>query len=198
MSNFAEGFDRAPSGADFAPDFDSTVATDMQSPVPAGQYTARAVSGACGYSKNKVPFYEIRLEIVSGEHAGRRLVARWYLSPKALAHSKPELVLLGLETLAQLRRGEVPAGLLAVYVALHTSDSGLTYSEVKRVLPQKTKVAAATPTATPPPREAQKTLAALAAPPPVAAISASSPLPSNAPPVTPADLSADLVDNNLI
>jgi len=195
MSNFADSFDRTPVGKNFAAAFDAAVAAETPNPLPQAQYTAKATRGELGTTRNGVPFYAIHFEIVSGEYAGRRLVKKWYMSDKARPYAKRDLAALGLTSGAQCERGEVPDVPLTVNVALRQSEAGNAYNEVEGVFPCKNAPAAAAQTATPKPQESP---AALADPTPVAAVSASSPPPMNAPPVTPADLSAGLVDPNLI
>ena len=132
--NLADQFNSTPTGANLAAAFDAATPAETREPIPAGEYPARAVDSELGQSDKGTPFFKMRLEITSGEHAGRRLAAKWYLSGPAMPYTKRELAGLGLDRFAQLERGDVPGGLLRVRVALRRDDSGGAFNEVRAVL----------------------------------------------------------------
>jgi hypothetical protein len=136
--NLADQFNGTPTGPDRAAlgaAFDTTAPAEVLPPIPAGEYVARCIAAALDESRKGTPCYRLRLEITSGEHSGRRLLARWYLSPAALPYARRDLAALGLCSFAQLERGETPAGLVRVRVALRRDDSGGAFNEVRAVLP---------------------------------------------------------------
>ncbi len=150
MTTLAAQFDTTPAGPDrsnLAAQFDTTTPAESPEPVPAGEYPARAVDARLGENRRGTPVYSMRIEITDGEHAGRRLMWRAYLSPAALPHSKRDLARLGLDSFAQLESGAVPGGLLMARVALRKDDSGAVFNEVRTLDPAAHK---ATPPAPPP------------------------------------------------
>jgi len=183
MSELSRMFDSTVIGPDraaLAGAFDSTPPAEALPPIPAGEYAARWLDGTLGESRTGTPFYRARFEIASGEHAGRRLVHRWYLSPKALPYSRRDLAALGFDSFAKLQSGAAPRGLVRLHVALRREDSGAVSNEIREVIPGGPE---------PDPREVS------AAPAPV------TPVPIEPEPATPArveDLPAGLVDSDLI
>ena len=138
METLASMFNSIPAGPDhsgLAAAFDTTTPAESPEPVPAGEYPVRAVDARLGENRRGTPQYVMRLEIADGEHAGRRLVWRAYLSPAALPHSKRDLARLGLGTYGQLETGAVPGGLLMARVALRKDDSGTAFNEVRALEP---------------------------------------------------------------
>jgi len=179
--NLADIFDGTPTGAGLAAAFDGTAPAERREPIPPGEYPARAVDSELGHNRKGTPYYAMRLEIASGEHAGRRLVARWYLSGAAMPYTKRELAGLGLETFAQLERGDMPGGLLRVRVALRRGDDGAEFNEVRAVLPTNGSAPHTQEANTP-------------APAPAAPVEPE----TQAAPVAAADLPAGLVDASLL
>ncbi len=180
MTELSKLFDGTPAGMDragLADAFNGTPPAEVLDPIPAGEYQARAVDARLDETRTGTPFYAMRLDVVAGEHAGRRLVARWYLSPAALPYSRRDLAALGLDAFARLERGDVPGGLLRVRVALRRDDDGTGRNEVRSVLPCASS-------ASPPP------LAAAPVPP--------EPKTDPAPPAGVDDLPAGLVDRALL
>lgn len=187
MTELSKLFDGTPAGLDragLADAFNGTAPAEALDPIPAGEYQARAVDGGLDETRTGTPFYAVRLEVVAGAHAGRRLWMRWYLSPAALPYSRRDLAALGLDAFARLERGDVPGGLLRVRVALRRDDDGTARNEVRAVLP------CAPPSLAPPP--------APAPPPPPAAPDSPEPQTDPAPPAGVDDLPAGLVDRGLL
>ncbi len=150
METLASMFNSTPAGPDrstLAAQFDTTTPAESSEPVPAGEYAARAVDARLGENRRGTPVYSMRLEITNGEHTGRRLMWRAYLSPAALPHSKRDLAWLGLDSFTQLEAGAVPGGLLMARVALRKDDSGAVFNEVRALEPAPRT---ATPPAPPP------------------------------------------------
>ncbi|MBW7863583.1 MAG: hypothetical protein H3C30_04110 [Candidatus Hydrogenedentes bacterium] len=179
--SLAEQFNGTPAGANragLAADFDGAKPAEILAPLPAGEYQARAVDARLDESRRGTPFYGMRLEIASGEHIGRRLVAKWYLSGAALPYSRRDLAALGLTSFAMLERGAVPAGLVRLRVALRRGDDGSMFNEVRAVLPMGNEA---------------KPAPVAPAPAPVAAVN-----PEPVPPATTGDLPAGLVDDGLL
>jgi len=187
MTELSKLFDGTPAGMDragLADAFNGTPPAEVLDPIPAGEYQARAVDARLDETRTGTPFYAMRLDVVAGEHAGRRLVARWYLSPAALPYSRRDLAALGLDAFARLERGDVPGGLLRVRVALRRDDDGTARNEVRAVLP------CAPPSLAPPPAPAPSAPPAAPVPP--------EPKTDPAPPAGVDDLPAGLVDRGLL
>lgn len=192
--SLAEQFDSHPAGAarsGLAADFDNAESAERLAPLPAGEYQARAVDARLDESRRGTPFFGMRLEIVAGEHTGRRLVMKWYLSGAAMPYSKRDLAALGITSFAMLRQGCVPRGLVRLRVALRAGDNGGQYNEVKAVFPCGEGLQGLTPP------EGQKNEASAAIPAPApASVAAVNPEP--VPPATAGDLPAGLVDDGLL
>lgn len=182
-SELSRIFDATPTGPDRAvlgAAFDNTLPAEALPPIPAGEYAAQWVDGTLGESRKGTPFYQARFEIASGEHTGRRLLHRWYLSAAALPYSRRDLAALGFDSFAKLQSNAVPRGLVRLRVALRRDDTGATFNEIRAVIPGG-------PEPDPPEVSAE--------PAPV------TPLPIEPQPATPArveDLPAGLVDADLI
>lgn len=187
MTELSKMFDSAPAGADragLADAFNGTAPAEVLDPLPAGEYQARAVNARLDETRTGTPFYGVRLEVVTGEHTGRLLWGRWYLSPAALPYSRRDLAALGLDAFAKLERGDVPGGLLRVRVALRRDDDGTTRNEVRAVLPGAPPPLARPPVSAPPAPPAEPV-------PP-------EPQTAPAPPAGVDDLPAGLVDRALL
>jgi len=68
-------------------------------PVPEGVYVARVVGAWLFKSPNGTPGYRVSLEIIDGEHAGRKLWHELWLTDAALAATKHDLKRLGIASL---------------------------------------------------------------------------------------------------
>ena len=91
----------------------STVkAADDQKPIPSGEYRCRVVNGELFTSRSKsTPGFKITLEVLDGEHVGRRVWHDVWLSEAALAMAKRDLTKLGIEHPSQLER-PLPEGII--------------------------------------------------------------------------------------
>jgi hypothetical protein len=100
-------------------------------PLPAGVYVARIVSGALDQSKKGTPEYCITFKVLEGEHAGRQVWHRVYLTAAAMPMAKRDLAKLGITSLDQLER-PLPVGLRCnLKLTLRKGDDGAEYNRVK-------------------------------------------------------------------
>ena len=88
----------------------TTPAADLK-PIPAGDYRCRISGGALFNSRAGTPGYKITLDVLDGEHAGRRVWHDIWLSEAALSMAKRDLAKLGVGSLAQLER-PLPPGII--------------------------------------------------------------------------------------
>jgi hypothetical protein len=111
----------------------STVkAADDLKPIPSGEYRCRIVNGELFNSRSGTPGYKLTLEVLDGEHAGRRVWHDVWLSEAALAMAKRDLAKLGIERPEQLER-PLPEGIIvAAKVALRRNDDGAEFNRVVR------------------------------------------------------------------
>src|SRR5512135_3817 len=111
----------------------STVkAADDLKPIPSGEYRCRIVNGELFNAKSGTPGYKLTLEVLDGEHAGRRVWHDVWLSEAALAMAKRDLGKLGIVRPEQLER-PLPDGItVAAKVALRRNDDGTEFNRVVR------------------------------------------------------------------
>jgi hypothetical protein len=121
-------------GNNFRDNWDNTAAAADFSPLPAGEYTMRALSGELFTSKrNGTPGYKVTLEVAEGEHAGRRVWAEYWLTPAALPMAKRDLKPFGIDGPDQLEK-PLPAGMLfKIKLAIHRDDDGNERNRVRKV-----------------------------------------------------------------
>jgi hypothetical protein len=100
-------------------------------PVPSGEYRCRIIDGALFNAKSGTAGYKITLEVVEGEHAGRRLWHDAWLSEAAVSLAKRDLGKLGVTSLEQLER-PLPDGIIDARVALRRGDNGEEFNRVSR------------------------------------------------------------------
>jgi hypothetical protein len=106
-------------------------AADLK-PIPAGDYHCRITSGELFTSKGGTPGYKVVLEVLDGEHAGRRVWHDVWLSEAAVAIAKRDLGKLGIERPEQLER-PLPDGIIvAARVTLRRNDDGTEFNRVAR------------------------------------------------------------------
>lgn len=60
-----------------------------------GNFTARATKAELGRNKKNLPEFKVEMEIVGGEHAGRKLTYSGIFTAKAVKYTKRALVELG-------------------------------------------------------------------------------------------------------
>ncbi len=105
---------------------------DDLKPIPSGEYRCRVVSGELFTSKSGTPGFKITLEVLDGEHAGRRVWHDVWLSEAALAMAKRDLAKLGIEHPSQLERPLPDGIIIAARVALRRTDDGAEFNRVVR------------------------------------------------------------------
>jgi hypothetical protein len=113
----------------------STEAAGELTPLPAGEYRVRVLSGELFESKGGTPGYKLSLEVVDGEFAGRKLWHDVWLTQAALPMAKRDLGKLGITELAQLER-PLPAGiLLDVTVKVRKNNGGVEFPAIRSITP---------------------------------------------------------------
>ena len=88
-----------------------TKAADDLKPIPAGEYRCRIVNGDLFNSRGGTPGYKLVLEVLDGEHAGRRLWHEIWLTDAAMSMAKRDLAKLGIERPEQLEQ-PLPLGIV--------------------------------------------------------------------------------------
>jgi hypothetical protein len=105
---------------------------DDLKPIPSGEYRCLIIDGAFFNAKAGTPGYKIALQVLDGDHAGRRLWIDVWLSEAAIAIAKRDLGKLGVSSLEQLDR-PLPEGIVvAARVALRRGDSGEEFNCITR------------------------------------------------------------------
>jgi hypothetical protein len=131
LSDILRGSDRDA----LAKQWKDTQAAKELEPLPPGEYRFRILSGELFTSKNGKLAYKLSLEVVEGEHEGRRAWHDIYLTPAALEIAKRDLPKIGVTDLEQLER-PLPAGILIrAKVARRKNDDGTEYNRVVRFEP---------------------------------------------------------------
>lgn len=107
-------------------------AADDLKPIPSGEYRCRLANGELFTAKSGTPGFKLTLEVLDGDHAGRRVWHDVWLSEAALAMAKRDLTKLGIEHPSQLER-PLPDGIIvAARVALRRSEDGAEFNRVVR------------------------------------------------------------------
>jgi hypothetical protein len=101
-------------------------------PIPAGEYRCRIIDGALFNAKSGTAGYKLTLEVLEGEHAGRRLWHDVWLSEAAVSLAKRDLGKLGVTSLEQLEQ-PLPEGIVIdARVALRRGDNGEEFNRITR------------------------------------------------------------------
>ena len=100
--------------------------------IPTGKYPARLVSGELDKARTGSVCFRISWEL-EGEYAGRRLVSRHYLTPKAIGRTKSELVPLGIHGDHLRGACALPQARATLSVVQRADEVGDLYNEVRRV-----------------------------------------------------------------
>jgi len=101
-------------------------------PVPPGEYRCRIADGALFNARTGTPGYKLTIEILDGEHAGRKLFRDIWLTDPAMNMARGELAQLGVEHLDDLER-PLPHGIVvAARVVVHRGDDGTERNKVNR------------------------------------------------------------------
>src|SRR6516164_2954902 len=91
--------------------WDSTKPADDLKPIPAGEYRCRIIDGALFNAKSGTAGYKLTLEVLGGDHAGRRLWHDIWLTEAAMSLAKRDLGKLGVTSFEQLDR-PLPVGII--------------------------------------------------------------------------------------
>jgi hypothetical protein len=102
-------------------------------PLPPGAYRCRVVDGSLFNAKSGTAGYKLTLQVLEGEHAGRRLWHELWFSPAALAMTKRDLAKLGIECPEQLEKPLPPGIIVAVKVTLQRDDDGNERNRLKAI-----------------------------------------------------------------
>src|SRR5262249_27049802 len=106
-------------------------AADLK-PIPAGDYRSSIIDGALFNAKSGTTGYKLTLEVLEGEHAGRRVWHDVWLSEAAISLAKRDLGKLGVTSLEQLEQ-HLPEGVIIdARVALRRGDNGEEFNRVAR------------------------------------------------------------------
>lgn len=117
--------------ADFEALWNTTEAASEFAPIPNGEYACRVTSGTRHQSRSGTPSYRLEFTVIGGEFAGRKVWLDCWLTPKALATSKRDLLKLGIDSAGKLNR-DLPAGYVAkVRVVIRQDDNGTQRNEVR-------------------------------------------------------------------
>jgi len=101
-------------------------------PVPAGEYRCRVADGTLFNARSGTAGFKISLDVLDGEHAGRRLYLDVWLSEAALPMARRDLGKLGIESFDQLERPLPPGIVVAAKVTLRRGDNGEEFNRVTR------------------------------------------------------------------
>ena len=108
---------------------------DDLKPIPSGEYRCRIIDGNLFNAKSGTAGYKVTLEVLEGEHAGRRLWHDIWLTEAAMSLAKRDLEKLGVTTFDQLER-PLPDGIIVTaHVVVRRNDDGTERNELKRSCP---------------------------------------------------------------
>src|SRR5438128_164679 len=107
-------------------------AADDLTPIPPGLYRCRLVSGELFNANTGTQGYKLTLEVLDGEHAGRRVWHDIWLSEAAIPIAKRDLAKLGIKRPEQLER-PLPDGIIvAAKVALRRADDAGEFNRITK------------------------------------------------------------------
>jgi hypothetical protein len=106
-------------------------AADLK-PIPADEYRCRVMDGVLFTAQSGTPGYKLTLEVVGGEHAGRRLWHDIWLSEASISIAKRDLAKLGVTDLEQLERPLPEGMILKAKVVIKRGDNGGEFNRVTR------------------------------------------------------------------
>jgi hypothetical protein len=109
----------------------NTAAASDFTPLPAGTYVARIVSGELATAKSGTPGYKLTFKVLEGEYAGRQFWHDIWLTAAALPMAKRDLGKLGVTSLEQLEKPLPPGIRCGVKLALRRGDDGTEYNRVR-------------------------------------------------------------------
>jgi len=109
----------------------NTEAAGELTPLPAGTYVARIVSGELATAKSGTPGYKLTFKVLEGEYAGRQFWHDIWLTIVAMPMAKRDLGKLGITSLEQLEQPLPPGIRCVVKLALRRGDDGTEYNRVR-------------------------------------------------------------------
>jgi hypothetical protein len=112
--------------------WDTTAPADDLKPLPPGEYRCRVADGALFTARSGTPGYKVTLEVLDGDHAGRRVWLDVWLSEAALPMAKRDLAKLGIDRPEQLESPLPPGLIVAAKVALRRGEDGQESNRVTR------------------------------------------------------------------
>lgn len=104
-------------------------------PIASGKYKARLCGGELEKSRMGNTCFVLRWEITEGKSAGRRLISRSWLTPRAIARAKAELNALGIDGKHLRGAAPLPDVLAELSVVCRCDESQDLYNEVRRIKP---------------------------------------------------------------
>lgn len=135
--SFAASFDSSPrlsNGFNALDAFDTVQAAGERTPLPAGSYSVRVVSGRVDKTRAGADAYRMVFEVTEGEHQGRWLFRLWTFSEKAIGYAKRDLAAFGLTTTKALLSPFPAAGEeihLRVIAAVQRLENGTEVNDIK-------------------------------------------------------------------
>lgn len=115
--------------------FDQVQAAEAWTPLPAGKYKARVVSGSVTQTKKGDTAYRVVFEITEGEQRSKRLSRLWTFTEKSLKFVKRDLGKLNLTSMQKLLEPFPPVGkeyIVGLIVALQRMDDGTETNDIKQ------------------------------------------------------------------
>lgn len=113
----------------------STKPADDFKPIPSGKHRCRIIDGKLFNAKSGTAGYKLTLEVLEGEHAGRRLWHDVWFTEKGLEYALRDLGKLGVESFDRLD-GPLPEGIVVeANVVLRRGDNGIEKNELKHTHP---------------------------------------------------------------
>jgi hypothetical protein len=110
----------------------TTKAANELKPLPRGDYRCRVLDGNLFNTRSGTVGYKLALEVIEGEHAGRRLWHDIWLTEPAIGLAKRDLGKLGITSLEQLEQ-PLPEGIIVnAKVALLKGDDGAEFNRIAR------------------------------------------------------------------
>lgn len=110
----------------------TTTAAPEFTPLPSGQYLAHVEGGRLFTAETGTRGFELTFRIAEGEHLGRTVRHRLWLTAAAMPMTKRELARIGINSIAQLDQPVPPSRIRCrIQVVARTSESGEVFNEVR-------------------------------------------------------------------
>ena len=106
-------------------------AADDYKPIPTGMYRCAVIGGGLFNASTGTPGYELTLEVLDGQYAGRRVWHKMWLTEAAIDWSKSKLKKLQLDELEKLHRPPPEGTVVEAKVRLKRNDNGIEYNDVR-------------------------------------------------------------------